>query len=272
VPLYRRIDHLEMQLAEFADDPEMKRSDLIYVLDSPDQADELESLASNLFPIYRVPFRVAVLKQNVGFAGANNAGVSISRSPLLLLMNSDVIPDRPGWLEAMREFYESKEGIGALGPKLLYEDDSIQHAGMYFYQPPGSSVWLDAHFFKGLHRTFPAANVARTVPALSGACVMIDRELYDRFGLRGIYVRGDYEDFDLCLRLADAGYDSWYLPDAELYHLEAQSYTGDLRMPANRYNMWLHTHLWGDRIEEFMDPARYGGDLMPVEGHGGGRG
>ena len=40
-------------------------------------------------------------------------------------------------------------------PKLLYEDDTIQHAGMYFHQPPGSTMWRDAHYFKGLHRTLP---------------------------------------------------------------------------------------------------------------------
>ena len=83
---------------------------------------------------------------------------------------------------------------------------------------------------------------------------MIAREHYERLGgLRGIFVRGDYEDFDLCLRLSEEGRDSWYVPDVELYHLEAQSYTADLRAPANRYNMWLHTHIWGERIADLME-------------------
>ena len=82
---------------------------------------------------------------------------------------------------------------------------------------------------------------------------MIAREHYERLGgLRGIFVRGDYEDFDLCLRLSEEGLDSWYAPDVELYHLEAQSYTADLRAPA-RYNMWLHTHIWGERIAGLME-------------------
>ena len=67
-------------------------------------------------------------------------------------------------------------------------------------------MWHDAHYFKGLHRTFPAANVARPVPAVSGACMMIDRALYEELGgLSGKYVRGDYEDSDLCLRLIENG-------------------------------------------------------------------
>ena len=82
---------------------------------------------------------------------------------------------------------------------------------MYLHRPPGSSVWHDAHYFKCLHRSFPAANVSRPVPGLSGACLMVSRELYEQLGgLRGIYVRGDYEDFDLCLRLAEAGRQNWY--------------------------------------------------------------
>ena len=140
VPLYRRIDHVESQLAEFADDPEMQETELIYVLDSPEQADELLYMVPELFEIYRVPFRIAVLERNVGFAGANNAGAGLARGRLLLLLNSDVLPVAPGWLKTMRDFYDATPGVGALGPKLIYEDDSIQHAGMYFFQPPGRSV------------------------------------------------------------------------------------------------------------------------------------
>jgi GT2 family glycosyltransferase len=68
-------------------------------------------------------------------------------------------------------------------------------------------------------------------------------------------VRGDYEDFDLCLRLSADGLENWYFPGVELYHLEGQSYTSEARRPANRYNMWLHSHLWGDRIAALMESA-----------------
>jgi GT2 family glycosyltransferase len=254
IPLYNRIDLVEQQLAEFTQDPEIREADLIYVLDSPEQEDELIDLVGRLFPIYEVPLRVAVLQRNVGFANANNAGASIARSPLLLLMNSDVLPDRPGWLSNMASFYESTPRMGALGPKLLYEDGSIQHAGMHFHQPIGSSLWQDAHYFRGLHRAFPGANVARPVPLISGACLMIARELYEKLGgLQARYVQGDYEDSDLCMRLNELGLETWYLPEAELFHLEALSYSANLRMPANRYNAWLHTYLWRPQIEAMRD-------------------
>ena len=256
IPLYKRVDLIEQQLAEFVLDPEIAEADLIYVLDSPEQKDELLFLASRLFPVYRVPMRIAILERNVGFAGANNAGASIARGRLLMLMNSDVLPDKPGWLGVLSRFHDSTPNVGALAPKLLYEDGSIQNAGMRFHRPHGTSVWLDDHYFRGLHRGFPAANVPRKVPLLSGACVMIARSLYEQLGgLRGVYVQGDYEDSDLCMRLNELGRDNWYMPEAEVFHLEGTSYSADMRGPANRYNGWLHTHLWKDHIGDLM--SRY---------------
>ena len=69
--------------------------------------------------------------------------------------------------------YDANPKIGALSPKLLYEDGWIQHAGLYFDRPSGARAWSNEHYFKGLHRTFPGANVARAVPAVTGACLMI---------------------------------------------------------------------------------------------------
>jgi GT2 family glycosyltransferase len=83
--------------------------------------------------------------------------------------------------------------------------------------------------------------------------MMIERALYEELGgLSGHYVRGDYEDFDICLRLLERGRQSWYLSEVELYHLEGQSYSTDLRLPANSFNAWLHTHTWRATIEELM--------------------
>jgi GT2 family glycosyltransferase len=253
VPLYKRLDFAEHQLLHFSRDPDLAETELVYVLDSTEQTEELERLAGELFALHGQPFRVVNLTSGAGFAGANNHGIEVSRGRRLLLLNSDVIPDRPGWISALSEFYERTEGIGALGPKLLYEDDSLQHAGLYFHRAPGGALWENAHCFKGLHRSFPAANVARPVPAVTAACMLIDRELYeDVGGLPLHYVKGDYEDSELCLKLAEAGRENWYLPEVELYHLEGQSYLPGARRVPSEYNMWLHTSLWAERIEAVM--------------------
>jgi GT2 family glycosyltransferase len=250
VPLYKRIDFVEHQLAHFARDPELAAADILYVLDSPEIADNLLDSVHALSVLHGISLRVAVMAANAGYSGANNAGVSIARGERIVLLNSDVIPDGPGWLGKMSAFYDATPGIGALGPKLLYEDDSLQHAGMYFYRPGGGPLWANHHYFKGMHRTFAAANVARAVPAVTAACLMIDRSLYeDAGGLSYAYVQGGYEDSDLCLRLIEMGRENWYMPGAELYHLEAQSFTAERRKPAAAYNEWLHTRTWGERIE-----------------------
>jgi GT2 family glycosyltransferase len=253
VPLYKRVDFVEHQLAQFAHDPEIHRADLIYVLDSPEQADYLREHATQLFRLYRVPFRLATLTGNGGFSIANNLGASLATGRLMLLLNSDVLPERPGWLGAMTDFYDRTPRIGVLAPKLLYEDDSLQHAGLYFERLAGASIWTNEHYFKGLHRDLRAANEARPVPAVTGACLMISRTLFDeQGGLAGHYVQGDYEDSDLCLRLAATGRESWYLPSVALYHLEGQSYPSEERRLASEYNKWLHTHIWGEAIERVM--------------------
>jgi GT2 family glycosyltransferase len=253
VPLYRRIDFLEHQLAQFSLDPELARTDLIYVLDSPERSRDLIALASGLVDLYRVPFRIAILAQNTGFAGANQAGASLARGRLLLFMNSDVLPDLSGWLARMVSFYDSTPGIGALGPKLLFEDDSVQHAGLFFRRWLNSTLWSNEHYFKGLHRNMVPTTVSRVVPAVTAACMLVERELFDAVGgFRACFVQGDFEDSDLCLRFIEAGRQNWYLADVALFHLEGQSYESSLRAHAWRYNAWLHTHLWGERIELLM--------------------
>lgn len=254
VPLYRRLDFLEHQLLHFSVDPELAEAELIYVLDSVEQREELAGRARELFALYGLPFKIVNPTAGSGYAGANRHGVAAASGRKLLLLNSDVIPDRPGWLGAMCRFYDAGERIGVLGAKLLYEDDSLQHAGLYFHQLPGTEVWENAHRFKGLHRSFPGAEVAQPVPAVTAACALVDRERYEEVGgLPTHYVQGDYEDSELCLRLAEAGYENWYLPTAELYHLEGQSYVAEARRGLSDYNMWLHSELWGEAIAAVME-------------------
>lgn len=256
VPLYKRLDFLEHQLAAFVHDPAMREVDLVYVLDSPELSEQALRAAEGLSRLYAVPFRLILLRRNLGFADANNVGATYARGRLLLLLNSDVLPDRPGWLGTMVQAHDRLAhvgAVGAVGAKLLYEDDSLQHAGMYFDRPEGSELWTNGHYFKGLHRSFPPACVERPVPAVTGACLMLATTLWQAAGgLCGGYVQGDYEDSDLCLRLLSMGKQNWFVPAAELYHLEGQSYPDELRRAVGRYNTWLQTHLWDKHLADAM--------------------
>jgi GT2 family glycosyltransferase len=225
------------------------------VLDSPELGRGLAESTAALHDLYGLPTKVVRLRRNGGYAVANNIGASVARGRLLLLLNSDVIPDHPGWLGRMKDFYDSTPDIGALGPKLLFEDESLQHAGMYFQFDPRTEVWENQHYFKGFSRTLPEAQLSRPVPAVTGACMMLERDLYRSIGgLNESYVQGGYEDSDLCLRLIEAGRQNWYLADVELYHLEAQSLPVHLRH-TNVYNAWLQTHMWHEHIAAAMATA-----------------
>jgi GT2 family glycosyltransferase len=189
----------------------------------------------------------------MGFSGANNTGAELARGRLLLLLNSDVLPDGPGWVEELAAFLDETPNAGAVAPKLLFEDGSLQHAGLYFERAEGASLWSNEHYFKGLHGTHPAANVTRRVPAITAACMMLATDLYrDIGGLLGQYVQGDYEDSDLCMRLRARDLDTWYLASVALFHLEGQSYPTPMRVSNGEYNKWLHTHLWDEAIGELM--------------------
>lgn len=258
VPLYKRVDFLEHQLAQFVNDAEIRKTDLIYVLDSPELADGLLQLASQLFQLYQVPFRLVILNDNFGYSAANNVGAAVARGRLLLLLNSDVLPSKPGWLGKLVSFYNSMPGIGALGPKLLFEDDTLQHAGLFFERLDNTPFWTNQHYYKGYHRDLPAANKPRSVPAVTGACMMVSTNLYRSLGgLGGTYIQGDYEDSDFCLKLVESGRKNWYLPQVELYHLEGLSYPAPLRLMGRKFNAWVQTQLWGDLIDEVM--SRYPG-------------
>jgi GT2 family glycosyltransferase len=108
--------------------------------------------------------------------------------------------------------------------------------------------------FKGVPDVLPEANEAAPVAAVSGACLMVDRALFeDVGGLRNIYAEGHAEDTDLCLRLRDAGRRNWYVPSARLYHLEGRSDhapSGAVR----QYNALLLDHLWGERLADLNEP------------------
>ncbi len=132
VPVYRPADALEQQLVHFGRDPEIAAADVIYVVDSPDVAEWLVPKAAELQWLYGVPFRLVVLDERGGRIAKMCAGASLASAPDLLFISPDVIPDAPGWLGAMLDFKAGKKGVGAVGPMLLLEDGSVQHAGIAF--------------------------------------------------------------------------------------------------------------------------------------------
>jgi len=253
VPLYGRHDFAEYQMALFADDPEFQNLELIYVVDDPTMFFEFRSLCPHLYGIYQVPFILKFAGANLGFAGANNFGAETARGKHLLLLNSDVLPKRRGWVGQLLRAYRSVQNPGLVGAKLLYEDGSVQHAGMAFRKYAGwGDFWINDHPQKG--QSPLGLNGIREVESVTAACALIDASLYRELGgLSEDYIIGDFEDSDLCLRARSLGRRNHVALDVELYHLERQSQNrmNDVTWRTNLtlYNCWLHNRRWAGVIE-----------------------
>ena len=106
-----------------------------------------------LFERFRLPFKVVMLDQNVGYAPANNIGLRHARGVFVTFLNSDVFPATPDWLERLASGLTAKRDIGAIGPLLMFEDDTIQHRGMSFVRLPEFGDWhFGVHIGKGTRR------------------------------------------------------------------------------------------------------------------------
>ncbi len=256
IPLYRNLDFLRFQLSAMATDPWLvKNAEVIFVLDSPEIQDDTEHMLGGLHVLHDLPMKLATMNRNSGYARACNAGASLASGTILVMLNSDVVPCSPGWLDKLtRPLFEQKK-LGAIGPKLLFEDGSLQHAGLYFARDQ-RGVWLNHHFYKGMPGNYSPAQIARTVPGVTGACLVTRKDIYDLVGgFTEDYVIGDYEDSDLCLKIRQIGFQVAYEPNVALYHFERRSIRRSrdyMRGLASQYNSWLHTKRWDDDIAELM--------------------
>lgn len=256
VPLYKVLDFLRFQLSGMATDPWLAaNAEIIYVLDSPEIQDETEHLLGGLHLLHGLPMKLVVMNRNGGYARACNAGARFARGEILVMLNSDVVPREPGWLQTLSRPLMENSTLGAIGPKLIFEDGSLQHAGLYFGRDQ-RGIWLNHHFHKGMPGDYRPAQQTRDVPGVTGACLVSRRETYERVGgFTEDYVIGDYEDSDLCLKIRRLGLQIAYEPAACLYHLERRSIRRSqdyMRGVASQYNSWLHTQRWEDDISDLM--------------------
>jgi len=155
------------------------------------------------------------------YSALNNFGAQYATGEYLLLLNNDTEVITPGWLEEM-VMYAQQKRVGCVGAKLLYPDDTIQHAGVGF-----GIGGVAGH----LHKYFPATsdgymgrlNYVQDVYGDTAACLLIRKEIYDEVhGLDESYAVA-FNDVDFCVRVREAGYTNVFTPFAQLYHYESKS-------------------------------------------------
>jgi GT2 family glycosyltransferase/Flp pilus assembly protein TadD/2-polyprenyl-3-methyl-5-hydroxy-6-metoxy-1,4-benzoquinol methylase len=162
--------------------------------------------------------RVIQNQENLGFAKACNQGARVARGKYLVFLNNDTIPLK-GWLKALVSEVEAYPEVGIVGSKLLYEDGTIQHAGVVLNRAEG----LPYHIYKGFSGDSPVVNQRREYQVVTAACLLIRRSLFMELGGFDEGFRNGFEDVDLCLKAGERGSHVVYQPRSVLYHLESQT-------------------------------------------------
>ncbi|MFA5113215.1 MAG: glycosyltransferase [Candidatus Margulisiibacteriota bacterium] len=163
--------------------------------------------------------RVIDLPGQFNYSAINNFAAGQAQGEVLVLLNDDTEVLEPAWLTALVEQALRPE-VGAVGGKLLYPDGTIQHAGVI------ESPYGHLHAFARQPENkneFSLANAIRDCGAVTGACLAIRREAWERVGGLDENYRVILSDVDLCHKLRQAGLLIVYTPLARLYHLESAS-------------------------------------------------
>ena len=155
------------------------------------------------------------------YSAYNNLGVRHARGDLLLFLNNDVEVIDSGWLDELVQWAAWSE-IGAVGAKLLYLDGTIQHAGIVVgMEGHGSHIFMGVR--EGYNSLFGSVEWYRDVSAVTGACLMMRRDVFEQIGgFDENYILA-FNDIEICVRVLAHGYRVLYNPFARLIHYEGKS-------------------------------------------------
>ena len=185
------------------------------------------------------------------FSAINNFGAKYASGEYYLLMNNDVELINP---DAVREMmgYAQRPDVGIVGCRLLYEDDTIQHAGVVI-----GFGGIAGHTFIGLHEVqnsyFHRAVTAQDYSAVTAACMMIRAELFHRVGGFTEELAVAFNDIDLCLKVRETGALVVYNPYALFHHYESKSRgLEDTPEKVDRFNREIATFMkrWPEILEK----------------------
>lgn len=184
------------------------------------------------------------LSKNVGFAAGNNAGISIAKGRVLLLLNPDTIVEKDT-IDSLFNRLLQDGSIGIAGPKIFYADKTLQSKFMPKKAPNLFGLFCEIFY---LDKIFPHSRVMNSyfgadfdydmeqdVGQVCGACLMIKKEVIDKIGLFDEHFFLYFDEADLCLRAARAGFKILYFPKVSIVHLEGASSAAYSRKRVENY-------------------------------------
>ncbi|MDR2600773.1 MAG: glycosyltransferase family 2 protein [Oscillospiraceae bacterium] len=155
------------------------------------------------------------------FSAINNYGAGFANGEYLLLLNNDIEIISADWMQEML-MYAQRPDVGAVGAKLYYPDDTIQHAGVIL-GVGGVGGHAHKYFKRDAYGYMNRLIYAQNLSAVTAACMMIPKALFDELGGLDERFVVAFNDVDLCQRIRKAGYLIVFTPYAEMYHHESKS-------------------------------------------------
>jgi GT2 family glycosyltransferase len=184
---------------------------------------------------YADQVHVVTRTANEGFAASCNDGAAAASGHYLLFLNNDTFP-QSGWLDALAEYADGRAEAAAVGAKLLFPNNLVQHAGVVITQER-----VPRHIYAGFPSHHSAVNKSRQFQVVTAACALMRRSAFEALGgFDEEFVNG-YEDVDLCLRFRQHGHEVHYCHRSVLYHLESPT----RGRTAYDHNVRLFQERWG---------------------------
>ncbi|MGC9079734.1 MAG: glycosyltransferase family 2 protein [Nanopusillaceae archaeon] len=197
---------------------------------------------------------IKVIKYDIPFnySKINNYSVKFAEGELLVFLNNNTEVINEDWLEELVSHAARKE-VGAVGAMLYYPNDTIQHAGVIL-GIKGVAGRAHRFFSKGHPGYMGRALLAQYLSAVTGACLMTRREVFEEVGGFDEKFEVAFNDVDLCLRIREKGYKIVWTPYAELYHYEGGSRGKDtIENPRFKREFDMMIERWGHIL--YNDPA-----------------
>lgn len=172
--------------------------------------------------------RITVLRDDrpFNFSALNNRAARQSSGEFLCLLNNDVEVISPDWLDVMVGL-GVQPGVGSVGACLWYPDDTLQHGGVLLGYG-GVAGHLHHMLARGQAGYFGRAVVNQRLSAVTAACLLVRKTVYEKVGGLDEHLAVAFNDIDFCIRVLRAGYTNVWTPDAHLYHFESASRGTDM--------------------------------------------